>query len=100
MPLQQLQREAGSRNPVTSASLQGVRIGTKHRKRGVSQLSCWSERRQLGGWTGAWQTEGVKSPLFRTNGRVPLRKETVALLVAEIEKTMQAAGELERGSFR
>lgn len=50
-------------------------------------------RRRLG------QSEGVESPLFSTNGRVPLRKETVALLVAEIEKEMQAAGELERGPF-
>ncbi len=45
------------------------------------------------------QTEGVESPLFSTHGRVPLRKETVALLVAEIAKAMKAAGELERGPF-
>ena len=45
------------------------------------------------------QTEGVESPLFSTHGRVPLRKETVALLVADIAKAMQAAGELERGPF-
>lgn len=45
------------------------------------------------------QTERVDAPLFSTNGRVPLRKETVALLVGEIEKAMQAAGELERGPF-
>jgi integrase len=45
------------------------------------------------------QTEGVDSPLFSTNGRVPLRKETVGLVVTEIAKAMQAAGELERGPF-
>ena len=45
------------------------------------------------------QTQGVESPLFSTNGRVPLRKETVAGLVEEIEKAMLAAGELERGPF-
>jgi integrase len=45
------------------------------------------------------QTEGVESPVFSTNGRVPLRKETVALLVAEIAKAMKGAGELERGPF-
>jgi integrase len=45
------------------------------------------------------QTEGVESPLFSTHGRVPLRKETVALLVTEIAKAMKAAGELERGPF-
>ena len=45
------------------------------------------------------QTERVELPLFSTNGRVPLRKETVALLVGEIAKAMQAAGELERGPF-
>ena len=45
------------------------------------------------------QTDAVESPLFSTNGRVPLRKETVALLVAEIRKGMLAAGELERGPF-
>ena len=32
-------------------------------------------------------------------GRVPLRKETVAALVEEIEKAMLAEGELERGPF-
>ena len=45
------------------------------------------------------QTEGVESPMFSTSGRVPLRKETMAALVEEIEKAMQEAGELERGSF-
>jgi integrase len=45
------------------------------------------------------QTEGVESPMFSTHGRVPLRKETVALLVTEIAKAMQKAGELERGPF-
>ena len=45
------------------------------------------------------QTEQVELPLFSTNGRVPLRKETVALLVGEIAKAMQAAGELKRGPF-
>lgn len=37
--------------------------------------------------------------MFSTNGRVPLRKETVALLVTEIAKEMKKAGELERGPF-
>ena len=45
------------------------------------------------------QTQGVESPLFSTNGRVPLRKEAVAALVEEIERAMQAEGELERGPF-
>ena len=45
------------------------------------------------------QTASLVSPLFKPNGRVPLRKETVALLVGEIERAMQAAGELERGPF-
>lgn len=45
------------------------------------------------------QTEGTESPLFSTNGRVPLRKETVALLVTGIAKAMHKAGELERGPF-
>ena len=45
------------------------------------------------------QAERMESPLFSTNGRVPLRKETVALLVGEIAKAMQAASELERGPF-
>ena len=45
------------------------------------------------------QTQVVESPLFSTNGRVPLRKEIVASLVEEIEKAMLAAGELERGPF-
>ena len=45
------------------------------------------------------QTEGAYSPLFSTNGRVPLRKETVGLLVGEIAKAMQKASELERGPF-
>jgi integrase len=45
------------------------------------------------------QTESAESPLFSTNGRVPLRKETVAQLVAEIAQAMQVAGELERGPF-
>lgn len=45
------------------------------------------------------QAERVEAPLFSTNGRVPLRKETVALLVGEIAKAMQAASELERGPF-
>ena len=39
------------------------------------------------------QTQGVESPLFSTNGRVPLRKETVDGLVEEIEKAMLAADE-------
>ena len=34
------------------------------------------------------QTEDAESPMFSTNGRVPLRKETVALLVTEIAKAM------------
>ena len=50
-------------------------------------------RRRLG------QTECAESPLFSTHGRVPLRKETVAALVEEIEKAMLAEGELERGPF-
>lgn len=41
----------------------------------------------------------IDSPLFSTAGRVPLRKETVAAAVEDIEKAMQAAGELERGPF-
>jgi integrase len=45
------------------------------------------------------QTQGVESPLFSTNGRVSLRKETVAALVEEVEKAMLAADELERGPF-
>ena len=45
------------------------------------------------------QTEGAGLPLFSTNGRVPLRKETVGLLVTEIARAMQAADELERGPF-
>jgi integrase len=45
------------------------------------------------------QTDGAESPMFSTHGRVPLRKETVALLVTEIAKSMQKAGELERGPF-
>ena len=45
------------------------------------------------------QTQAVEAPLFSTNGRVPLRKETVAGLVEAIEKAMVAAGELERGAF-
>ena len=45
------------------------------------------------------QTEDAESPMFSTNGRVPLRKETVALLVTEIAKDMKKAGELERGPF-
>jgi integrase len=44
-------------------------------------------------------TERVDSPMFSTNGRVSLRKETVAALVQEIEKAMTAAGELQRGTF-
>lgn len=43
--------------------------------------------------------EDAESPMFSTNGRVPLRKETVALLVTEIAKDMKRAGELERGPF-
>ena len=50
-------------------------------------------RRRLG------QTKAIESPLFSTNGRVPLRKETVAALVEEIEKAMLAEGELESGPF-
>ena len=45
------------------------------------------------------QASGLESPLFSTSGRVPLRKETVAALVEEIERAMQAEDELERGSF-
>lgn len=45
------------------------------------------------------QTENVDAPLFSTNGRVSLRKETVAALVEEIKKAMESAGELERGPF-
>ena len=45
------------------------------------------------------QTEGVESPMFSTSGRVPLRKETLGALVEEIEKAMEAEGELERGPF-
>ena len=45
------------------------------------------------------ETDGAESPMFSTHGRVPLRKETVALLVTEIAKAMQKAGELERGPF-
>ena len=45
------------------------------------------------------QAAGAELPLFSTNGRVPLRKETVAGLVEEIEKAMQTADELERGPF-
>ncbi len=45
------------------------------------------------------QTEDADSPMFSTNGRVALRKETVALLVTEISKEMKKAGELEHGPF-
>ena len=45
------------------------------------------------------QTAGLDSPLFSTVGRVPLRKETLATVVDEIEKAMEAAGELQRGPF-
>lgn len=45
------------------------------------------------------QTEDAESPMFSTNGRVPLRKETVAPLVTETAKAMKKAGELERGPF-
>ncbi len=45
------------------------------------------------------QAEDAESPMFSSNGRVPLRKETVALLVTEIAKAMKKAGELERGPF-
>jgi hypothetical protein len=59
-------------------------------------LSYWQRSR----WDGqTLTTEGVESPLFSTNGRLRMRKETVALLVVEIEKAMKAAGELERGPF-
>ena len=44
-------------------------------------------------------TSGHGAPLFSTSGRVPLRKETVAILVEEIEKAMKFSGELERGPF-
>jgi len=50
-------------------------------------------RRRMG------QTEAIESPLFSTNGRAPLRKETVAVVVGEIEAAMLAARELERGPF-
>ena len=55
------------------------------------------------GWPGALHHPlhpFLELPLFSPNGRVPLRKETVALFVAEIGKAMWAAGELERGPFR
>lgn len=45
------------------------------------------------------QTQDIDAPLFSTNGRVSLRKETVAALVEEIKREMAAAGELERGPF-
>jgi integrase len=45
------------------------------------------------------QTQSVESPLFSTNGRVALRKETLGALVQEVKKAMAAAGELERGIF-
>lgn len=45
------------------------------------------------------QAEDADSPMFSTNGRVPLRKETVAPLVTETAKAMKKAGELERGPF-
>jgi integrase len=45
------------------------------------------------------QAHSVESPLFTSNGRVALRKETLAVLVEKIEKAMAAAGELERGPF-
>ncbi|MFO1219839.1 MAG: integrase [Burkholderiaceae bacterium] len=45
------------------------------------------------------QARSFEAPLFSTNGRVTLRKETVAAIVEEIEKAMAAAGELERGPF-
>lgn len=45
------------------------------------------------------QTEESESPMFGTNGRVSLRKETVALLVTEIANDMKKDGELERGAF-
>lgn len=45
------------------------------------------------------QAQGIESPLFSTNGRVALRKETVAVLVKEIETAMATGGELERGPF-
>jgi len=45
------------------------------------------------------ESQSVESPLFSTNGHVPLREETVAVLVDEIEKAMLAANELERGPF-
>lgn len=45
------------------------------------------------------ETERIDEPLFSSTGRVALRKETMAALVKEIEKAMEAAGELQRGPF-
>jgi integrase len=45
------------------------------------------------------QADSAEAPLFSTNGRVSLRKETVAALVEEIMKAMQIAGELDHGPF-
>jgi hypothetical protein len=45
------------------------------------------------------QTERIDEPLFSSTGRVALRKETVAALVKEIERSMEAAGKLQRGAF-
>ena len=45
------------------------------------------------------ESQGVASPLFSTAGVVPLRNETVAALVEDIQLAMKVAGELERGSF-
>jgi len=41
----------------------------------------------------------VRQELSANNGRAPLRKETVAVVVGEIEAAMLAARELERGPF-
>jgi integrase len=45
------------------------------------------------------QASAFDTPLFSTHGRVPLRKETVAALVEDIEVAMCGADELERGQF-
>lgn len=45
------------------------------------------------------ETERIDEPLFSSNGRVAMRKETMAARVKEIEKAMLAAGELQRGAF-
>jgi integrase len=44
-------------------------------------------------------TESIDAPMFSSNGRIALRKETMAALVKQIEKAMAAAGELQQGTF-